>query len=171
MDPFVRIAAGLNDAGIRYVIIGVWGANYYARGTLFVTKDQDLLLPPDAGNLLRAWNVCEAAGLELMNDTEPLDRPRDQVLAEAVVRQQALTTATDGGLLHIDLSLVMTGFGFDEVSSRRRSFRVDGVELPVASLADIVAAKAAANRPKDRQFLTTNAAELKRLLGERGPRP
>jgi hypothetical protein len=57
------------------------------------------------------------------------------------------------------------GLTFEEVWRRRRTFRSAAVEVPVASLADILAAKAAADRPKDRLFLATNAAELKRLLG------
>ena len=145
------------------MITGVWGANYYTRGTLFVTSDQDLFLPLDAENLLRAWAPCASLGLDLRSDSDPLDYPRDRDLARAVV--QALTTATGGDLLCVDLSLVMTSLSFDQVWSRRRTFQHSGVDLPVASLADIVAAKAAADRPKDRLFLATHAAELQRLLG------
>jgi hypothetical protein len=165
MDPFAAVAKRFNAAGVRYVITGVWGANYYARGTLFVTKDQDVLLPLDAANLLLAWQTCESAGLDLRSGLEPLDQPRDLALAHAVVQRAALTTAIDGQLLCVDLSLVMTGLTFEEVWRRRRTFRSAAVEVPVASLADILAAKAAADRPKDRLFLATNAAELKRLLG------
>ncbi len=64
MDPFLRVVAALNDAGVRYLVIGVWGPNYYAKGTLFVTSDQDLFMPRDASNLLRAWQACEAPGLD-----------------------------------------------------------------------------------------------------------
>lgn len=76
-----------------------------------------------------------------------------------------MTTASDGNLLRIDLSLVMTSLDFEVVWTRRRTFQVGGGVVPVAALADIVAAKAAADRPKDRMFLATHAAELRRLLG------
>ncbi len=102
---------------------------------------------------------------ELTSNEEPLDRPRDISLAQAVVRRSALTTARDGSHLQIDLLLVMTSLDFEQVWARRRSFLVGANELPVADLADIVAAKAAAGRPKDRLFLATHAAELRRLLG------
>ena len=41
---------------MRFVVMGVSGANYYARsgGTLFKTRDPDLFLPPDPENLLCA---------------------------------------------------------------------------------------------------------------------
>ena len=95
-----------------------------------------------------------------------MDRPRDLDLATAIVRNAALTTASDGHLLCVDFSLVMTGFLFDAVLQRSHVFRHSGGTLHVASLEDIVTAKAAADRPKDRLFLATHAAELKRLLGQ-----
>ena len=59
----------------------------------------------------------------------------------------------------------MGRFAFDEVFARRRVFDLDGVPVPVAHLADIVAAKRQADRPEDRVFLTLHAEELRRLLG------
>ena len=69
--------------------------------------------------------------------------------------------------LLIDLTLVMAGFEFDDVWSRRRTFKVQGVTVPVASLSDIVASKAAAGRPKDQLFLATHEDALRQLLGAR----
>ncbi|HLQ36846.1 MAG TPA: hypothetical protein VK348_03530 [Planctomycetota bacterium] len=169
MDPFLRVAKALAAAKARYLVIGVWGANYYAKGTLFVTHDQDVFLPRDPENLQRVWSVCESLGLELVADGEPLDSPRDQQLARAVVDRAALTTATDGQLLQVDLTLVMGTFAFEDVWPRRRTFRSQGQRVTVASLADIVAAKAAANRPKDREFLASHAEDLRRLLGGSKP--
>ena len=166
-DPFTRVAAALNSAAVRYLLIGVWGANYYAKGKVFVTQDQDLFVPQDAANLLLAWNTLESLGLDLRADDQPLDRPRDAFLARAVTDRAALTTATDGHHLHVDLTMVMGAFRFDDAWSRRREFRSHGVAVPVAALGDIIAAKAAADRPKDRLFLATHAEELRKLLGGR----
>jgi hypothetical protein len=67
MDAFERLAQLLLHAGVRFVVIGLAGANYYARtgGTLFLTQDRDLLLPLDAENTLAAWRTCEAMGLAI----------------------------------------------------------------------------------------------------------
>ena len=169
MISFSEVAAALVADRVRFVVIGVWGANYYAGGALFVTKDQDLFLPPEPSNLLRAWDCCAGLGLSLDANEEPLDQPRDLSLATAVVDRSALTTARDGQLLVIDLSLVMAGITFEQAHTRSRVFREGGTDIRVASLQDIVAAKATADRPKDRLFLTTHAAELKRLLGRQIP--
>jgi len=81
------LAAALNRARVRYVVIGVAGANYWARSghTVFSTKDFDLFLPADPANVLNAWSTTEASGLDLFCGDEPLDRPRDLFLAERIV--------------------------------------------------------------------------------------
>jgi predicted nucleotidyltransferase len=165
VTSFGEIVRALDEHRVRFVVIGVWGANYYATGTTFVTRDQDLFLPLDATNLLRAWQACERAGLRLNAGDEELDHPRDLALANAVVNVRALTGASDDALLQIDLSLVMGAFAFDDVWARRRTFRTDGVATPVAHLEDIVASKRAADRPKDRLFLAAHEEQLRRLLG------
>jgi hypothetical protein len=158
----------MNRANVRYVMMGVWGINYYARSgaTLFTTIDRDLFLPPDVENLVRAWDVCEAQGLDLWAGREPLDIPRDELIAKRIVEFRALTTATGRDGLHIDLSMVMADFTFDDIWTRRRTFTVDGVAVPVASLSDIVDSKAKAGRPKDKLFLATHEEALKHLLRE-----
>jgi len=170
VDPFHKLAHGLHQAAVRFVVIGVWGANYWAHeaGVVFTTRDRDLFLPPDPHNLLGAWKACEAAGLDLFSGDEPLDMPRDEWLARKVVERRAVTGARDGDLLQVDLTLLMAGFDFETVWRERRTFLVDGVEIPTARLLHIVQSKAQAGRPKDRLFLATHKENLRQLLGEQG---
>lgn len=167
MDPFAQLVAALHDAGVRFVLIGVWGANFWARSasTIFTTQDYDLLLPLDPEQVLQAWRACEHAGLSLWCGDEPLDQPRDSALARRVVDSRTLVRATDGHTLDVDLSLTMSGFDFETVWRERRLFRVEGVDIPVARLRHIVESKAAAGRPKDRLFLATHEEALRDLLG------
>ena len=158
----------MNKAAVRFVVIGVWGANYHAHsaGVIFTTEDRDLFLPPDPVNELKAWKVCRRERLELWCGGEPLGEPLDAFLAERIVSNRALVRAQGKDLL-IDLTLVMAGFEFETVWSARRAFRVHGVDVPVAALRDIVASKAAAGRPKDQLFLATHEDALRQLLGAR----
>ena len=165
MDAFARLVRSLERAGVRFVLIGLAGANYYARSgaTLFVTEDRDLLLPLDPDDALAAWGVCEAMGLELRCGREPLDRPRDRFLAERVVANRALVRATDGAGLDVDLTLVMAGFDFETVWAERRVFRVGTVDIPVARLGHIIESKRRVGREKDRMFLATHAEAIRDL--------
>ncbi len=168
MEPFARLGAALNEAGVRFVTIGVAGANLWARSghTMFTTRDYDLFLPPDPENALRAWQAADAAGLDLFCGDDPLDLPRDRFLAERIVERRSLVRATDGAGFDVDFALVMAGFAFEEVFDRRRTFEVEGVPVGVALLRDIVASKAAAGREKDRLFLAAHAEALKSLIEE-----
>lgn len=150
-NAFVDLVQELDRRAVRYVTIGVWGANYYALSgsTVFHTEDRDLFLPLEPENLLRAWEACEVAGFELRVGREPLDSPRDLWLAERMVLHRALTKAFGPGGVHVDLTLVMGGFEFEAVWAERRTFLDAGARVQVARLQHIVDSKVAADRPKD----------------------
>ncbi len=166
MTGYTEILRHLVRTGVRFVVIGVGGANYYAQaaGGLFATQDRDLLLPPDPRNLLGCWQTFLAQGWELWSNDEPLDRPMDLWLAERVVEHRAAVTATGGEGLEIDLTLVMSGFSFDQVWAERRTFSSEGVDIPVARLEHIVQSKRVVGRPKDLLFFSTHEELLKQLL-------
>jgi hypothetical protein len=134
MTSFAPLARALGERGVRYLLIGVAGANLHAHsaGVVFSTQDRDLFLPRDPANLLLAWQACEVCGLSLWSSGEPLDQPRDLLLAERVIQHAAHTTATDDGDLRVDLTLVMAAFAFEDAWRERRLFQVAGVEIPAA---------------------------------------
>jgi hypothetical protein len=164
--PIAPLAREFASRGVRYLLIGVSGANLYApqgQGA-FVTRDHDLFLPTDADNLVSAWASCEATGLDLWSGDEPLDRPRDRWLAERMIERRALTRVTGPQELLVDLTLVMAGFDFQTVWNERREFRIDGVPISTARLLHIVESKQAAGRDKDKLFLATHLDALRQLL-------
>jgi len=166
VEAFPALVAALDAERARFVLIGVWAANLHARSAaaVFTTQDYDLFLPADVDNALRVWRTCESMGLDLLSGDEPLDKPRDRLLAERVVQTRALVRATDGQGLDVDLTLVMEGFEFEEVWAERRIYLLEGVEVPAARLSHVVRSKAAAGRPKDLLFLATHEEALRDLL-------
>ena len=121
LEPFPKLVRALRKARVRFVLIGIAGANYFAEsaGLIFTTQDRDLFLPPDHRNELAAWKVCRAEGLELWCGDEPLGEPLDAFLAKNVISRRALIRARGNGLL-VDLTLVMAGFEFEDVWAKRR---------------------------------------------------
>ena len=164
--PLSPLARELGRRGVRYLLIGVSGANLYGPSgqAVFTTEDIDLFLPLDADNLVPAWGACEDSGLELWLSDEPLDRPRDRWLAERMVERRALTRVTGPNDLLVDLTLVMKGFDFETVWDARRDFLIDGVPVPTARLLHIVESKHATGRDKDKLFLATHLDALQQLL-------
>ena len=164
------LARALGQRSVRYVLIGVSGANLYGPSgqAVFTTEDLDLFMPPDPANLEQAWAACDEAQLELWLTDEPLERPRDRWLAEQSVRRHALTRATGPDDLLVDLTLVMKGFEFETVWADRRTFMIEGVPVPTARLLQIVTSKQAAGRQKDQLFLATHKDALEQLLKKQG---
>jgi hypothetical protein len=167
-DPLPLLVPRWLADGVRFVVMGVWGANLYARygGEELHTQDQDLFLPLDPENLLKLWSVAEELGFELWSGSEPLDSPRDLWLAERVVERRALTRALRDGYLPIDLSFVMGDAEFEAVHAEHRMLRVSGQPIPVARLMHIVEAKRKAGRKKDLTFLATHEDALMDLEEE-----
>jgi hypothetical protein len=167
--PLARVSRALAGRSVRYVLIGVAGANLYGPGgqAVFATDDFDLFLPTDAGNLVNAWAACEDAGLELWSSDEPLERPRDRWLADRMIERRALTRVTGLNDLAVDLTLVMKGYDFEAVWAERREFVIESSAIPVARLLHIVESKHAAGRDKDRLFLATHRDALEQLLRKR----
>lgn len=87
---FSEVVAALSTAGVRFVVMGVWGANYYAAGTLFVTQDQDLFLPPDSANWRDARCRSEREqGLDVPEVRERApERRRNHQLAQVAAHQR-----------------------------------------------------------------------------------
>ncbi len=167
MNPYLRLFEALQRKGARYVHIGVGGANYYmlARQELFLTADRDLLLPLDAANTLICWETAEEVGFDLWNFNEPLGAPLDMWLAERVVERRAVITCIADADYKVDLTYVMAGFTFEEAWEARRSFEIEGVAVPVASLEQIVESKRRAGRKKDLLFFATHGDLLRQQFG------
>ncbi len=166
--PLEPLARAFERRRVRYVVIGVSGANLYgpAGQAIFPTEDFDLFLPLDAANLVEAWAACTDMGFELSSGGEPLDLPHDLWLAERVIARRAVTRATGANDLVVDLTLVMQGFDFETVWAARREFLVEGAVTPTARLLHIIESKQATGRDKDKLFLATHFDALKQLLGE-----
>jgi hypothetical protein len=143
-DAFTSLVASLNEKNLRFVVIGVSGANYYAASgrMLFTTLDRDLFLPLDPKNTLGVLETAARTGFDLRAGGEPLIQI-DSLIAERIVERQALVTASYGKGLDIDFTHVMAGFDFETVWSERRTFLVHDVPISVARLSQILASKAA----------------------------
>ncbi len=166
MSGYTDILQQLLAAGVRFVVIGVGGANYYAGsgGHLFATQDRDLFLPSDPPNLLTCWQVFLSGEWDLWCNQEPLGEPVDLWLAERVVAHQAAVKAMRPEGLEVDLTLVMEGFTFDRVWHDRHLFETEGALIPVGRLEHIVESKRLTGRPKDLLFFSTHEDLLQELL-------
>lgn len=141
-----RLLATLADHGVDYVVIG--GVATQVHGHRRTTMDLDLTPDPDRENLGRL--AAALAELEA--------RPRDPALAQAEVPAtdpERLSVApfvpplvTRHGQLHI-LMEPKGARTFDRMRKAALVIELDGVEVAIASLDDLIRMKRAAGRPSD----------------------
>ena len=162
-DP-VEALRILERHGVRYVVVGALAAA--AAGAPVVTADLDITPAPDPENLERLASALRAleARLPTPSDPEGVPFPVD---AEMLASAEMWTLTTRVGELDVIFEPSGTR-GFDDL--RRDASRLcvaDGLEVLVASLADVVRSKEASARAKDLAQLPLLRQTLERAR-ERG---
>ena len=159
-DPYREVIDRFNQCGVRYVVVGMAGINYYARDAreTFGTLDYDVFLDPTLKNVQKAVEVLKTLGFDLATQAGPL---RVSGLGEMVRSQQTLMATTPYGIL-IELLLRVSGYPYTELAQDAATFTAQGVPIRVGRLKKLLRSKYLAGRPKDRQFLRRYQLLLKK---------
>lgn len=138
MTGFARILSDLNDAGVRYVLIG--GIALIRHGVVRATRDIDAVAAPDAANYTRIgelilhWRATRPDGSSLAPaDVDP---------------RRTLNLLTPHGELDL-LSERAARITYEQLDAEAETRSIDGVAVPICSLAHLVALKRAAGRERD----------------------
>ena len=158
MTGFGRILADLNRAGVRYVLVG--GIALIRHGVVRATRDVDAVFDPDPSNVERIGDLVEQWGA-----TRPDGSP---VPEGSIVGNRTIHLATPHGDLDL-LAENVASVSFSDLLARADARRVDGVEAPICSLADLVALKRIAGRERDQVDLTDLEAAHGELPDSREP--
>jgi predicted nucleotidyltransferase len=138
LNDFAAALRDLNDAGVCYVVVG--GLAVIRHGAVRATKDVDVVVAMDEENLARLGSL-----LERWRATNPDGTP---LRTHTLTPGGALALRTPHCLVDI-LSEQLLPACFADVLARSDLKRIDGVEAPVCSLADLVAMKRATARGSD----------------------
>ena len=133
MSEFEDVLAALNEARVRYLLIG--GVASILHGVPRTTVDIDIALDPKRENVRRAIRTLRKIGL--VADTEVVD----DILAQGDV-----TTSNE---VSVDLLTDLRGAKFATLWRRRKAFRYGRVRASVVSKADQIRILRAAGRRKD----------------------
>ena len=167
MDPYVEVCHRFAEQGIRYVLVGVFGINFYARqvGEIITTADCDILIPAEFPIFQKALQVLADMRFELEAGGEPLPAS-DPVILKGVLRARAVVRA-DRADARVDLCTQVAGVRFSELWKNRREFVAEGVTIHVGRLQQLIKSKRTANRPKDALFLEQHKETIEALLRRR----
>ncbi|OGR86891.1 MAG: hypothetical protein A3A86_07155 [Elusimicrobia bacterium RIFCSPLOWO2_01_FULL_60_11] len=165
VDDYESVLKKFNSKNIRYVVIGVFGINYYANdpGNRVLTQDCDILLKPLVKNLLDALKILMAEGFNLESNGEPLGDV-DAWLVKKLIERRSVVTARKGDVLRIDLVIEGGGIPYSTWEKNRRLFKAGNTRIYVGDLPQLLRAKENANREKDRKFLALYKIQLKEML-------
>lgn len=141
-DP-LRIFRALNEAGVRYVVIGAFAGRILGSPTL--TRDLDICHARDRANVDQLAMVLRGLHAHLRGVGEPVPFILD---GRTLAAGDAFTFSTDAGDLDI-LATPQGTAGYDDLSRTAMSTDIDGVRVQVASIDDLIRMKRAAGRPKD----------------------
>jgi hypothetical protein len=156
-----RILGVLVDHGVRFVLVGGFAAVIH--GSPYVTTDVDVVPERSEGNLSRLSDALRAMHARVWTPTEPDGVPFDHD-ARSLAEVNVWNLVTDHGRL--DLTFAPSGTsGFDDLDRDALRLSILGVDVDVASLADVIRSREAAGREKDRLVLPV----LRRILEEGQP--
>jgi hypothetical protein len=158
-----EILGVLDRYDVRYVLIGGLAAILY--GAPHVTTDVDIVPQEDRGNLERLSEALTELNARIRVASEPDGVPFGHDGASlARVRIWSLVT----NLGNLDITFVPSGTrGYDDLRRDLRTVTVGGVDVPVASLADVIRSKEAADRDRDRAILPVLREMLERQREQR----
>lgn len=143
-----RVIGALAAHSVRYVLIG--GLAAAAHGSTLPTEDIDVVPARDRANLDKLAAALGKIGARIRSEDEPAGVEFPCTGAFLAAMPAMLNLTTDAG----DVDLVMAPAGFPDGHAALEAGAIDivlddGLTIRVASLADIIRSKRAANRPKD----------------------
>lgn len=144
------IIQALNEAGVRYLVVG--GLAVVAHGHVRFTADVDLVLDFNEQNLGRAMEVFAGLGFQPRAPV-PLEHFADAEIRQGWIRDKGLTVfslfSDDHPLTEVDL-FVADPLGFEEAYARRATLAVaPEVEASFVAVEDLIRLKRSAGRPQD----------------------
>lgn len=151
LDPYRAVIREFNRRGVRYVVVGMSGINYYAttpRDT-FATLDYDVFLEPTIVNVRKALESFARLHFTVGTSRGELQPHGINTL---VLKRTTLVATTPDGLM-IDALLQVSGYTFGQLAEDARTVTIKGVPIKIGQLQKLLRSKHLAARPKDRQFL------------------
>lgn len=149
MLDYLGILKRLNEAGVRYVVAGGVAVNLH--GVPRMTYDLDLLVELTDDNLGRLVSLLEEWGFEPRVPVRLADLAVEEKRREWIEGKQmkAFNVVNDGwALSEIDI-LIETPVSFDRASVNVERLVLNAVEVPVASIDDLIAMKRGTGRDQD----------------------
>ncbi len=129
------ILLSLNEEGVDYILVGAYAlaAHGYPRATM----DIDIWVNPSPDNSATVLKALKRFGAPLINLVREDLQKNDTIFQIGVAPRR------------IDIITGASGLGFEEAAKNAIKTELDGIEVKILSLDDLIINKEASGRPKD----------------------
>jgi predicted nucleotidyltransferase len=163
MAVFAPLFRALNEAGIRYVVVG--GLAVVLHGYARLTVDVDLVIDLDEEQARRAIETLVGMGLQPRVPVNPIEFA-DRSTRETWIRDRGMQVFSmfdpSNPMRVVDL-FVDHPLPFEDLWARSVRFDLEEMTVRVASISDLIQLKRLAGRPQDQ----ADIEQLEAILHER----
>ena len=146
-DDYKEMLQCLSEEDVKFLLVGAYALAVH--GFPRATKDIDFFVwatPQNAANLIRALAKFGA----------PMDG-----ISEADFSSEGVIFQIGNSPRRIDIITTIDGIKFDQAYANRKTFEVEGLQVPVISLEDLIANKRASGRKQDLADVEKLESQLK----------
>ncbi len=132
---YVDMLKCLNKAGVDYILVGGWAVNMY--GYIRATVDLDIWILADSENAKKVYRAVAEFGA-------PVSEMKPEEFAEyGMIFQIGVAPC------RVDIISKISGVSYADAVTRAVPKTIDGVNVRIISLEDLIANKKASGRAKD----------------------
>jgi len=135
-SDFRELLSLFREHRVRHLVVNGYAVMKYSEPRF--TKDLDLWIATDPGNAASVYAALQAFGAPL-KDLSPSDFSQPDHFYQM-----------GRAPLRVDVMMSLGGVPFEEAWKNRVIVRLDDLEIPFISRADLIRAKEAAGRPQDK---------------------
>ena len=162
MNLYERLFARLNEAGVKYMVVGGVAVNLY--GIERATGDVDLLVDLEDQNLKRFIEAANSLELVPRAPVE-LDRILDPAARRAWIKEKGMMAFSMydrvNSWFQVDI-LIHEPVSFSHTYNKREEMDLEGTTVPVAPVEALISMKESTGRPQDE----ADAVHLRNILSE-----
>ncbi|MFC1699255.1 hypothetical protein ACFL1I_04770 [Candidatus Omnitrophota bacterium] len=150
-DPYAEIIDQFNRVGVKYVVVGMSGINYYASraADAFATQDFDIFVKPTLNNIKKSVSVLKKFDYSIISN----EREASDSLLKDITRSRKTIIATNSYEITFKFILAVSGYTFSQMEQDATVFDIGGIPVKVAKLSKLLMSKKIAGRKKDKLFL------------------
>lgn len=138
-DPYAELIDQFNRQGIKYVVVGMSGINYYASkaADTFATQDFDIFVKPTLSNIKKSISILKKFDYTVISNQREVSDP----LIKDIVKSKRTILASNPYGITFELILAVSGYTFSQMEQDAAVFDIDRIPVKVAKLSKLLMSK------------------------------